>query len=85
MDKILNILKTGGAIVLAGLLAFILWGVVKGYQEDAKEYRKLIGNDMEHVGGYIQENTKVMVGVQGALEANTKQMERIENVLNTKL
>jgi len=76
--KILNIIKSGGAIVLAAILALMIYQFTNGLL-------KALYNDLEHIGGYIEKNTEVITEVKGALEANTTQLKRVEEVLDRKL
>jgi len=78
MEKILNIIKKVGIIGITVMLVFVIYQVIDGYQTT-------INNHIEHSNTYIRGNTEVMVGVKGALEANTVQLQRIEQVLDNKL
>ena len=66
--KILEILKAGGAIVLAGMLAYILY--------------KVLTNDLAHIGEYINKNTEVLAEIKSVVQTNTAQSARLETAVN---
>ena len=78
MNKTIEIIKKGGIIAITAVLAYIIYVVISGYQTT-------INNHIEHNGDYLQENTKVLVELKGAVEANTVQTTRLEQLLDLKL
>lgn len=77
-EKVLELVRRGGAIVLAGLLVFVLGYVIWGYQQDAQETNILIGNHFDHNTKAINSQTEAMINF-------TREIEKLNNLIEIKL
>ena len=74
----LDTLIQGGAIGIAILLIIALIILIKGIL-------KIMGNHMNHSTKAVEGLTNVITKLDQTVEANTKQTERIEQVIDAKL
>ena len=66
-DKIIKIITQSGLAGAFLILAYIFY--------------KILTNDLNHIGNYINENTKVIKSIEKTVEMNTTQMGRLEEVI----